>query len=274
MKHRPCTDLKSVATVQLVCHQLRHCNGLSIYPFHLISLMALTRCLIQLSSPPRYFAVRHSPCFPTQTPHPKPPPRWPHSHVPHVTCTYSLLSLAINLLISTPSVMALSSISLMKLLHVQLSACVARHRLTVSVWNTVFFSKQKVVTECVSFLLHVWNIPGSNLDPETSYPACVFCCYNWINQLSKTSIWWLDICCLLHRYQLHVSALMASFRFTTVIFALHHRQLEDSTTPQTQRQKTKKLILNVLQQINKYNNKHLDQCSYRNYNIQWIQSQI
>ena len=36
--------------------------------------------------------------------------------------------------------------------------------------------------------------------------------YNWINQLSNTTIWWLDICCLLHRYQLHVSALMAIFR--------------------------------------------------------------
>ena len=46
------------------------------------------------------------------------------------------------------------------------------------------------------------------------------------------------------------------------------------TTPQTQKPKIKKLILNVLQQINKYNNKHLDQCSHRNYNIQWIQSQI
>ena len=35
---------------------------------------------------------------------------------------------------------------------------------------------------------------------------------NWINQLSNTTIWWLDICCLLHRYQLHVSPLMAIFR--------------------------------------------------------------
>ena len=36
--------------------------------------------------------------------------------------------------------------------------------------------------------------------------------YNLINQLSNTTIWWLDICCLLHRYQLHVSALMAILR--------------------------------------------------------------
>ena len=41
---------------------------------------------------------------------------------------------------------------------------------------------------------------------------CVFINYNWINQLSNTTIWWLDMCCLLHRYQLHVSALMAIFR--------------------------------------------------------------
>ena len=33
-----------------------------------------------------------------------------------------------------------------------------------------------------------------------------------LNQLSNTTIWWLDICSLLHRYQLHVSALMAIFR--------------------------------------------------------------
>ena len=41
------------------------------------------------------------------------------------------------------------------------------------------------------------------------HPRCVFINYNWSNQLSNTTIWWLDICCLLHRYQLHVSTLMA-----------------------------------------------------------------
>ena len=44
----------------------------------------------------------------------------------------------------------------------------------------------------------------------------VLCCdnmyYNWINHLSNITIWWLDICCLLHRYQLHASVLMAIFR--------------------------------------------------------------
>jgi len=44
------------------------------------------------------------------------------------------------------------------------------------------------------------------------HPRCVFINYNWINPLSNTTVWWLDICCLLHRYQLHVSALMAIFR--------------------------------------------------------------
>ena len=43
-------------------------------------------------------------------------------------------------------------------------------------------------------------------------PVITFIYYNWINQLSNTTIWWLDICCLLRRYQLHVSALMAIFR--------------------------------------------------------------
>jgi hypothetical protein len=31
------------------------------------------------------------------------------------------------------------------------------------------------------------------------HPRCVFINYNWINQLSNTTIWWLDICHLLHR---------------------------------------------------------------------------
>ena len=44
------------------------------------------------------------------------------------------------------------------------------------------------------------------------HPRCVFINYNWINQLSNTTVWWLDICCLLHRYQLNVSALMAISR--------------------------------------------------------------
>ena len=44
------------------------------------------------------------------------------------------------------------------------------------------------------------------------HPRCVFINYNWINQLTNTTIWWLDKCCLLHRYQLYVSALMAIFR--------------------------------------------------------------
>jgi len=44
------------------------------------------------------------------------------------------------------------------------------------------------------------------------HPLCVFINYNWINQLSNTTIWCLDICCLLHRYQLYVTALMTIFR--------------------------------------------------------------
>jgi len=50
------------------------------------------------------------------------------------------------------------------------------------------------------------------VDHMVRHPRCAFINYNWINQLSNTTIWWLDICCLLHRYQLHVSALMAIFR--------------------------------------------------------------
>jgi len=60
---------------------------------------------------------------------------------------------------------------------------------------------------------HGWNCysESSFLCHMVRHPRCVFINYNWINQLSNTTIWWLDIC-LLHRYQLHVSALMAIFR--------------------------------------------------------------
>ena len=43
------------------------------------------------------------------------------------------------------------------------------------------------------------------------HPRCFFINYNWINQLSNTTIWWLEICRLLHKYQPHVSALMVIF---------------------------------------------------------------
>jgi hypothetical protein len=33
--------------------------------------------------------------------------------------------------------------------------------------------------QVASFLLYIWNVPGLDLDPETSYPACVFCCFLW-----------------------------------------------------------------------------------------------
>ena len=40
-----------------------------------------------------------------------------------------------------------------------------------------------------------------NTGHMVGHPRCVFINYNWINQLSNTTIWWLDICCLLHRYR-------------------------------------------------------------------------
>ena len=49
-------------------------------------------------------------------------------------------------------------------------------------------------------------------DHMVRHHRCVFINYNWINQLSNTTLWWLDIFCLLHMYQLQVSALMAIFR--------------------------------------------------------------
>ena len=71
----------------------------------------------------------------------------------------------------------------------------------------------------------IWIIPtrfGWSKKSSVSYlltymvrhPRCVFINYDWINQLLNTTIWWLGICCLLQRYQLHVSALMAIFRLT------------------------------------------------------------
>ena len=37
------------------------------------------------------------------------------------------------------------------------------------------------------------------------HPRCVCINYNWINEMPNTTVWLLDICCLLHRYQLHKS---------------------------------------------------------------------
>ena len=66
-----------------------------------------------------------------------------------------------------------------------------------------------------------WNSNAGNHQTTVHYkpdlhmvhhPRCLFINYNWIIQLSNTTIWWLDICCLLHRYQPHVSAIMAIFK--------------------------------------------------------------
>jgi len=42
---------------------------------------------------------------------------------------------------------------------------------------------------------HNLNVLSSNnmLNHMVRHPRCVFINYNWINQLSNTTIWWLDI---------------------------------------------------------------------------------
>jgi hypothetical protein len=86
--------------------------------------------------------------------------------------------------------------------------------------NLWSFVKNRKIT-CCSFKIYD-DVMQSTDTPHYSFSftdvhmarqhRCVFINYNWINQLSNTTIWWLDICCLLLRYQLHVSALMAIFR--------------------------------------------------------------
>ena len=71
--------------------------------------------------------------------------------------------------------------------------------------NTILHNVQLCQIYC-----HTLNV--SSINRMVLHPRCVFINYNWINQLSNTTVWWLDICCLLHRYQLHVSALMVIFR--------------------------------------------------------------
>ena len=76
------------------------------------------------------------------------------------------------------------------------------------VWHgivTVVITDSQRYDVCCSSDYHICNW-------MVRHPRCVFINYNSINQLSNTTIWWLDICCLLHRYQLHISALMAIFR--------------------------------------------------------------
>jgi len=93
---------------------------------------------------------------------------------------------------------------------------------SVPVWGRFSYSWTVDVSADVAMrsVEHVcWSDIGSSgrrRKQHSSYvvrhPRCVFINYNWINQLSNTTTWWFDICCLLHRYQLHVSALMAIFR--------------------------------------------------------------
>ena len=107
-------------------------------------------------------------------------------------------------------------------------------QLFLDLWITYYFKKNMFLktgstsfsSERVETKLFICVLPTADLNHSTLYlfhvqyhaahvvrhHRCVFVNYNWINQLSNTTIWWLDICCLLHRYQLHVSALMAIFR--------------------------------------------------------------
>ena len=63
------------------------------------------------------------------------------------------------------------------------------------------------VHSCLTGLFIAFNIPALKeimcSFRGLSFQACKNSVseYNWINQLPNTTIWWLDICCLLHRYQ-------------------------------------------------------------------------
>jgi hypothetical protein len=85
-------------------------------------------------------------------------------------------------------------------------------------WETEFFHGGR------GMRLHMskWERKGTNFTLQKYstwstlriiwFISVVFINHNWTNQLSNTTVWWLDICCLLHRYQLYVSALMSIFR--------------------------------------------------------------
>ena len=64
---------------------------------------------------------------------------------------------------------------------------------------------------CASLWTPYWEVHEALSWQADYFPPIT---YNWINQLSNTTIWWLDISCLLYKYQLHVSALTAIFRLT------------------------------------------------------------
>ena len=75
-----------------------------------------------------------------------------------------------------------------------------------------FVHKNSSLVPLLSHVNPIFALSFFSLNHMVRHPRCVFINCNWINQLSNTTIWWLDICCLLHRYQLHVSALMVIFR--------------------------------------------------------------
>jgi hypothetical protein len=76
--------------------------------------------------------------------------------------------------------------------------------------KSIRHDKTKDLLNCLQHLS--WFTPTKKKIHMVRHLHCVFINYNWINQLSNTTMWRLDICCLLHRYQLHVSALTAIFR--------------------------------------------------------------
>jgi hypothetical protein len=137
-----------------------------------------------------------SSCFPTQAPHPP----------THAARTATCLTWPAR----TPPVIShraanLYTVSDATLFHffnettsvTQVSLCSEAHSDTSSLCSEAHsdtssmeyeFLKPQVATECVSSLLHIWNVPGSNLDPETSYPACVFCCFLWSRH--EENVWY------------------------------------------------------------------------------------
>jgi len=138
-------------------------------------------------------------------------------HLRHYNCLV-LLAVLIKISAFLRILKCLTEVSNSSALKQCGSACCQRHFISASLLHTLnstwFLQHLILPVNFVSPLLVTQNLQSNK---QISYhmvrhPRCVFINCNWINQLSNTTIWWLDICCLLHRYQLHVPALMDIFK--------------------------------------------------------------
>jgi len=62
-------------------------------------------------------------------------------------------------------------------------------------WEQLFWERKELGVSDISLQIEkqVLLVICASCNHMVRHPRCVFINYNWINQLSNTTIWWLDI---------------------------------------------------------------------------------